>query len=249
MYPVEFALVTALKIEAGLFLNKLKHPRRLDHGIRLGEIAGRSVAIIATGVGMKRAAKQTRLFLNLVQPARLLCCGFGGGTLASQKTGDLVAGKRLFQETGNGDFLDVSALLDSDLGQTLFGSASNGLEVVFNGIATCSKPVLKASRKTALGAQYPIGAVDMESVAVLEAAASAGVVGACLRSITDTTDETLPDGVQDIIDKEGQPSVRMAAGHLAMHPNQIPGVLHLRKRAKIAGGTLTQAVVKWLEDF
>ncbi len=81
-------------------------------------------------------------------------------------------------------------------------------------------------------------AVDMESGAVAEAAAAAGVAFAVLRAICDPADRDLPPAAAVALDAKGRIAPGRLLRSLLAHPGQIPALIGLARDAAMARRTL-----------
>jgi adenosylhomocysteine nucleosidase len=101
-------------------------------------------------------------------------------------------------------------------------------------------PAEKAKALTQTGAAV----ADMESYAVAEAAAAHGLPFTTVRVVADTAHDTLPDVVLTSTTPEGGVDlVKSILGAIA-HPGQIPGLIQLGRRTRIA-----QVEMRRLADF
>jgi adenosylhomocysteine nucleosidase len=77
-------------------------------------------------------------------------------------------------------------------------------------------------------------AVDMESAAVAEAAAEAGLPWIAIRVIADESADALPRGIESLLTPEGRTRYR-GLWPLLLAPSQIPLLLVLARRSAVAG--------------
>jgi adenosylhomocysteine nucleosidase len=101
--------------------------------------------------------------------------------------------------------------------------------------------VASAPDKLRLWRATGAGAVDLESGAVAEVAAAAGIPFAVLRAVCDPAARTLPSAAVDALDERGRIAPMKMAGILARHPMQILGLVALgrdaaRARRALVGG-------------
>ena len=95
-----------------------------------------------------------------------------------------------------------------------------------------------AAEKRRLWKETGAAAVDMESGAVAEAAAKAGVPFAVLRAICDTAARDLPPAAMVALDETGAISPWRLMGSLLRDPRQIPALIALGRDAALARRTL-----------
>lgn len=95
--------------------------------------------------------------------------------------------------------------------------------VLRTGLLQASASVLAdAAAKAACRQRHAALAVDMESAAVAEAAAEAGLPFMAVRSIVDTAAETLPPAALLALDEAGRLRPWALAGYLLRHPRELP---------------------------
>lgn len=81
-------------------------------------------------------------------------------------------------------------------------------------------------------------AVDMESHHVAEAAQLYGLPFLVMRAIADTAQESIPEAALRGLDKEGRAAIGAVLLSLLKNPCQLPGLIRLALRTKIAMQTL-----------
>jgi adenosylhomocysteine nucleosidase len=103
-------------------------------------------------------------------------------------------------------------------------------EILFAGEAAASD----AATKRHLFATTEAAAIDLESGAVAEVAAEAGLPFAVLRAVCDPANDGLPPAALAALDASGAVSVRRVASSLLRQPRQIPALLALARAADAA---------------
>ena len=94
--------------------------------------------------------------------------------------------------------------------------------------------VALADEKRRLWRTTGAGAVDLESGAVAEVAASAGIPFAVLRAVLDPAGRDLPSAATSALDQHGRVMVLRMASILTRHPMQILGLIALARDASRA---------------
>ena len=103
--------------------------------------------------------------------------------------------------------------------------------------------VTRADKK-ALYDRTGADAIDLESGAVADVAAAAGVPFAVLRAICDPADTDLPPAAMIALDARGAITVARVAGAVLRQPAQLPALLRLAAHAAAASAALRQRVAQ-----
>ena len=93
-------------------------------------------------------------------------------------------------------------------------------------------------QKQALFARTGAVAVDMESAAIAEVAASRGLPFVAVRAVLDPAARSLPQSAVGAVDSSGRLLVKDLVRALLRHPADLPGVLWLWSDLRLARGTL-----------
>ncbi len=199
-------------------------------GIR-GQIHGRSVAIVHTGVGQQRCQVQIENFLRQSQFKYLISAGFAGALNPELQIGDL-----LLAENFSSPELLRSPHLDC---------AANGLFV--GKLATVPKIIASRSERKRWAAESGAVAVDMETEFIAAACAAHQVPMLSLRVMSDTPAEPLPAPAEVLFDLEKQKTnfARLAL-YLVSHPSTLTRLAVFRRRVVLARRSLTEALDKLL---
>ena len=203
------------------------------------------VGIVLTGTGRERATRATRWAFDAFEPTTMMSIGFGGGTLDTLQSGDLVLGTALYRLDGSPFYWDSEQLGDPLIpDRALFGAARNAVEVA--GIDFEQGPIINlptvaktAGMKGWIGQELHGACVDMESFMVCEVASDAGVPFMALRAVVDTVEMDLPDLVSQISQAPSGGRILPTIKHLARHPNEIAALTRLGRSAVRARRSLT----------
>ncbi len=88
-------------------------------------------------------------------------------------------------------------------------------------------------------------AVDMESYAILDAAAAHRIPGVAIRAVSDANDQSLPYDLTGVLDDLGHVSVLHLLGQVARSPRQFPELLRLGRCSRAAAASLA----RFLDEF
>lgn len=196
-----------------------------------GQIHGRPVAILHTGVGEKSCRRRIEDFLRQQQFKYLISAGFAGALDRELQVGNL-----LLSENFSSPELLGSTHLD-------FGNRG-----VFVGkLATVPGIVDSRSERDRWAAESGAVAVDMETEFIAAACAAHKVPMLSLRAISDTPSEPFPapPGVLFDLEKQKTDFGRLAL-YLATHPGALIRLNAFRQRIALARQALTNALNKLL---
>ncbi len=184
---------------------------------------------VVTGGDPKRAAAM--LAEERGEVAGVLSFGIAGGLDPDLAPGDLVVATRVRGHRGAwGADMVWAAALARATGARL-GTVAGAAGVV-------ADPAAKRTLHTATGGAL---AVDLESEAAAAFAAARGVPFAALRAVADTAAESVPRAAADGLTADGRPAAGRVALSLLRRPKELPAVLQVAKRTKLALAALERA--------
>jgi len=229
------AITFALPAESSDFVRLLTEPivyapEGVKKSIR-GQIHGRAIEVLHTGVGEKRCRAGVENFLRPQQFKYLISAGFAGAVHQELEVGDL-----LVSENFSSAELLSSAHLD-------FAS-----ERIFVGkLATVPGIVDSKSERDRWATESGAAAVDMETEFIATACAVQRIPMLSLRAISDTPLKPFPVPPNVLFDLEKQKTnLGLLALHLVMHPGALMRLNAFRHRIAFARQSLTSALEKVL---
>jgi nucleoside phosphorylase len=197
------------------------------------EAGATRVRAAITGIG-PRAAAQAMAALLASPPEVCISAGLAGGLRPQHRSGDVLLARVVRPLEGDRQLRCDSGLL----------SASRFLSCRIADLFLSSPRVIGfAWEKRRLGRLAD--AVEMESLAVLEAARRCGSAVLAVRAIADTCDEDLPYDFGRFVDAHGQPKLSRALAEVARRPLRLPALLRLNRRSRQAA----EALCRFLEDY
>lgn len=237
--PVDVGIVFALPVEADAF-ERLVEKRRETHGRRFtfstGIVATRPIAWCISGVGRSAAAAATRQLIDGHHPRRLVSVGFAGGLAPDLPRGAIVR--------------PGFALRPGDPRRImLMPPPGTGITTVPLTIVTADEVVASVEAKRSLAASTGGHLVDMETFAVAETAAAAGLPCAAVRVISDDASETLPSEVAALA--APQSAVRRlgaAVGAIGKRPAAAFDLWRLWERSVVDARSLAAAVADVIRE-
>ncbi len=189
-------------------------------------LARRLGATLAGGGTPKGAARAAATLCDEGATA-LLSFGLAGGLSDVMQPGDIIVPGAVL--TKDGMFATDDAL------NAWLGGATGTLFAADAVIAL-------RTEKRALHARTGADAVDLESGAVAEAAASRGLPFAVLRAVCDPAMSDLPPAALVALDARGAIGMIAVAASLCRAPRQIPALVRLARQAGLARAALVRRV-------
>lgn len=228
------AITFALPAESSDFVRLLTQPD-ISKGAGMerirGQIHGRPVAILHTGVGEKSCRRQIGDFLRRQQFKYLISAGFAGAVDQELQVGDLLLAQNF-----------SSPVL---LGSPHFDLANERLFV--GKLATVPGMVDSKSERDRWAAESGAAAVDMETEFIAAACATQQIPMLSLRAISDTPSEPFPAPPGVLFDLEKQRTdFSSLTLYLVRHPGALARLNAFRRRIALARRSLTNALDKLL---
>lgn len=226
---VAAGIVFALPVEADAFERRttdrteVRAPGLTFHE---GTVAGRRVAWCVAGVGRGRAERAARLLVDGHAPALLVAAGFAGGLDPSLSRGGVVEPVAVRGEAGTGGTVWLP-----ETGRT--GPL----------LVTVDRIVSRPAEKAALAAATGAALVDMETLAVAEAARGLGLPCRAVRVVSDAAGEALPDDLGPVM--EARSVFRRAGalvGMLGRRPRAAADLWRLWERAVVDARALAAGI-------
>ncbi len=230
-------IVYALPIEAEAFARLVDEPVEFKGGgipFHEGTVRGRPVAWCIGGVGQERAARATELLLDGHRPRRIISAGFAGGLDETIARGSLVEPGAVRREA------DPVALP--------LAAAGRGPAQPRPLILTLDRIARTLAEKAALATATGAALVDMETFAVAEVAAKAGIPCHGLRVVSDAATDELPADLGRLV--QPQSAARRAGavlGMLGRRPRAVADLWRLWERAVVDGRTLAAGLARLIE--
>ena len=231
--PAQVGLVFALPQEMGCFEDRLSGlvRSRGDHLVAVqGELSDCRVAAVQSGVGRKAAARATEALILGHRPAVVIAAGFCGGLDPALKRNHILLANEVMTEGG------AEPVAVSISGQ------ANQLDSLHVGrLLTVDRIIRTADEKAALHKKSGAVAVDMETAAVLEMCRQHDVPCLSVRVVSDTSEETLPREVFQLVQQKTTAArLGAAMGAMFRRPGSIKDMYQLKENALIAADTLAK---------
>jgi len=224
------AITFALSAESSDFVRRLTNRSAVSReGVEStrGQIHGKAVAVIHTGVGKKECRERMEIMLRRERFRYLISAGFAG---ALEK--DLRVGHLFVAENFSSPQLLGSPHLVLDDERTFLGK-----------LLTVPRMVEAVAERESLNKKTGAAAVDMETEVLAEICAAHDLPMLSLRSISDTATEPFPAPAQVLFDvaKQKTDFVRLGS-YLLFHPGAFVRLNAFRRRVTVARRTLANAL-------
>ena len=196
--PVDVVVVVAMSDEAAPFLaraTQVGEPRRVGgaehHRLTL---AGRSVLLVRSGIGLVNAASAASAAIVAASPRALVSAGSAGGLGIGVRVGDVVVGSSYVLADADarafgyelGQVPGMPAVYAADEGLAAAASAPREDLRVHPGLTISGDSFIDADRVARVRDAYPAAlATDMESAALAQTAHLFGVPFVSVRGISD----------------------------------------------------------------
>jgi adenosylhomocysteine nucleosidase len=204
------------------------------------------IVVRQSGIGLQAARRQAEHLADISE--LLVSFGVSSGLYPALKTGDLVladqvlawnpeqssiAAKRRNDKPGphklsQTQALPVSFRADAGLIDYIANKFQENTIHFYRGPILCSpKPISTTASKLIAHRLTGALAADMESRAVCEVAAEAGLPFFCLRAVCDPADQTVPDNLLAMVDEQGNPRIGYLLAHLVRRPWLLQDVIRM----------------------
>ncbi len=204
-----------------------------------GEAGGRSVVIIRSGLGPRRASMAAGIMHLGFRPEGMVALGFAGALRPDLRPGSLIVADGTKPEGADGPELLTVATDPALIRAAVQAGEAAGIPTVRGMLVTVPSLAATPEAKAALAASSGAAAVDMEAGAVAAVAARAGVPFLAAKIIFDGVDELLHPSLMDVVRADGSPRCLRAALLAARDP-EVRAALHWAgRRSRAAAGTLT----------
>lgn len=210
------------------------------------EVRGAPVCLIESGMGPLQARAATEALIKVAAPSLILNFGFAGGVLPDLAVGDLVFADRVLRlERGVLTQAPAPAAPPAALLRDRGGAPT--LSVKSGTFITAAAIMNKKEVAALLDSAVHHAVLEMETAAVLEAAAAKGIPALALRGVSDAAGEELGFSLEEFCDDRLRISVPRVLGCLLRKPWIAPQLVRLGANARRTGERLAEGVEKALE--
>ena len=245
------AVLTAMPREAASFAKAINAtPVSGAGGLMKGALGETGVLVSTVGIGAKRTEKVIAELTREHGVTEIVAMGYAGAADPTLKTGELVLGTDtcLVSEGGETEVHSRTAVASLDaklLARATAALVEWGIPHRAGKIGTVTRVLTEPREKMGLAERFGIRAVDMETYHVAEAASRYGLPFLAVRSIVDTAEMQLPQGL-DALYKEGRVSVARSLGYVVNHPGELWRLSGLGLKARVADKALDVFIRSYL---
>lgn len=234
----------------------IKGRMKIDHKSKLGTAdvfygtwERKSIILVRTGVGKIRAGGALAMVLEKYSVSMVISIGYAGGTHPDIEAGDLLVARQ-FMTFPTDNTPPEKIEVASSLAKLAEKVPPSKKYTAYKGcLLTMNQVVHKPEDKKAIGEDYGVNAIDMETSTLAEMAAVRKIPFLSVRAISDTVDQELID-VSPFMEKDGQVSTLKAGWYVLTHPGSIPTFISLQEVAHRGTKNITEFLkvfLKWVD--
>ena len=226
------AITFALPAESADFVRRLEHGRQNSReGVETfrGQLRGKNVAVIHTGVGRHTCRERLEVLLRRENFSGLISAGFAG---ALEK--DLRVGHLLVADNFSSQELLTSPKLELNDDNIFLGK-----------LLTVPRMIESVEERESLNKKHGAAAVDMETEVIAELCDAHNLPMLAVRAISDTATEPFPAPANVLFDvaKQKTDFLRLSR-YLAAHPGAIARLNTFRGQVRVARKALAEVLVQ-----
>lgn len=236
--PADVGIVAALPMEVAPLVGRLREVRKYaakGQTILEGQLAGRLVALVQTGMGRARAQRGAERLLDGHNPRWIVSAGFAGSLHPEIPRNAVLMPVEVANVEGRVFPTEWPASLGLPEGVERRGR-----------LLTTDEVVLKAAGKARLRAEHGADLVDMETSAIAALCRERGVKFVSLRVVSDDASTDLPPEIATIMGDSGSYRLGAALGAIWKRPSSLKDMLALREQAVQAADRLAKALLDLL---
>jgi len=239
----EVVIFTALRPEMSPLKALLSSRDRLsrDIPIHIGQMEGKRVILVSSGVGGDRSLRAAELSYSRHNPDGVLSTGFCGGLVPELQPSDVVLSSWVVSEAA-GSRLNMKQLVLGDKAvplQTVL--TGEGIRAYMGGFVCVSRPVVSPTEKRALAHRTGAMVVEMETFHLGEFFLSRNVPFLGMRTVVDGLNDRIPR-LKSTMMMAGRPRPVDILRHLIFHPHGALDLWRLYENGRRAQVALRRSV-------
>ncbi len=198
-----------------------------------------------SGMGQRAAREAGARLISQFRPQLVVSLGFGGALSPDLNPGDLVLAEAFGSYDPTVQRFDPvipAPASPRPLPELLRSLTAVGLAAFAGSLITTPWIIHKGRDGGGLN-HLPLPVLDLETAALAELAAAAGLPFLGLRAITDAAGEEVPDFFAPAGSEPGAVKVLEALGWLAADPRRLQDLVHLWRRSRLAASQLARALM------
>jgi adenosylhomocysteine nucleosidase len=203
-------------------------PLHLSHGENAwqGSIEGAACIAVCAGMGKAAAERACAIAIREAPLNTLVSIGWAGALSCGLQPGDAYVVNEVVDGASGEGFPTQSPARQGN---------TRPLKLV------TIDHVALAAEKRRLGESYQAVLVDMEAATVARFARSQGIPFYCLKAVSDTASEVLPD-FSRYTDTQGQLQLAALLAHVAIRPRYWPGLARIGKNGRKGAYAMASAL-------
>jgi adenosylhomocysteine nucleosidase len=240
---IDVGIVAALSMEVGFLVDKLENVRKYSgprHTVIEGEVAGKVVGVIVTGMGREAARLGATLLLDGHHPRWLLSAGYAGALDPSLARNGIVMANEVIDLEGHRYAIDVAVPPPE-------GDRDRGPRIATGRLLTVDRIIPTAAEKAELRRRYEADLLDMETSAVAALCSARGLRFLSIRVISDEAGIDLPPEVVTLLTRSGSYRIGAALRAVWQRPSRIKEFWALHEHAQEAADRLARFTVAALD--
>ncbi len=224
---LKLGIITALPAEANCLADNSFPTKEI--------ITFNETLIIVSGIGSENATSAAQQLIDHGATA-LVSWGTAGGLSEELRSGDIL----LPESVQLNDDKNQQYQTDLNWRQRLVDQLATVLKPHEGSLLQTNKVITSAEQKSQLHKKTSTIAVDMESGSIAQVADQNNLPFLIIRSVVDTSDETIPMSAINSIDEFGQTKPAALTASLIKSPGDIPKLIKLGKHFQQARKSLKQ---------
>jgi nucleoside phosphorylase len=223
------AFISAMPMELKPLVKKLGLQKQTfgNVDVHTGELDGRAVAAICTGMGTELATSSTEALLDAVEVNRVIVHGITGA---------------LENDTPIGALIVPEVVVHSETGAEHRPAQLGG--VAAKGTMWTTNVLMTGPDELAALRERGVVSLDMETAAIAESCERRGIPWSVFRVISDrASDGSVDEEVFKMSNQDGSPNPAAVAKYFLRHPNHVPRMAKLAKGAKLATEAAADAAI------
>jgi adenosylhomocysteine nucleosidase len=226
------AFVCAMPMEVEPLVRQLGLEAGVVGGVdaHVGDLDGRRVVAIVTGMGTSLAARGvTRLLDAVPEIERVLVVGITGALETETPIGTLVRPVAVVDSASGAEFVPAAIGDDAERSGRMW---------------TGDRLITDLAELADLRARGVV-CLDMETAAIARVCEERGVPWTVFRAISDRAcDGTVNDEVFQLSNQDGTTDEAAVTRYLAEHPERVPALMQMAKDAELATGVAADAAIR-----
>lgn len=246
---VPIGLIAAMTEECRPLLRRVQGWEACRLGLFKGyrfRLDGRDCLLVQSGIGLKHAGDAARALLTAASPQLLVSFGVAGAVKDGLNIGDVVSVRSasLLEQGLPGPLVRLAILSDSARGAVAEALTRRRARLVWGTALTTHGSQIVQMEPPEM--ENPV--LEMETAAIVQAAAEYDVPLIALRGVSDNPREPLPIAPHAVMDENNHLRVGKLIGVLARHPEILFQFSRLRRNTVMAAENVAIAVIAALSN-